>query len=84
MKKKLSDKKKVVAYVLNQDPDFDFSQKKIAKLMDVSQGTISLAIREVKFRIEIDGLKKELKKARKLIADWGIEPINEKTPILIG
>ena len=44
MNRKLSDKKKCMAYVLNRDPDFRYSQKKIAKMMDVSQSTISNAI----------------------------------------
>lgn len=79
MKRKLSDKKKCMAYVLNRDPDFGYSQKKIAKMMDVSQSTISNAIDDVLQWLEIRDLTQQLEEARNLLANQGFLP---EKPIL--
>lgn len=69
MKKKLSDKKMMMAYVLNKDPDFDCSMNKIGKLFNVSQSTISNAIKEVKYQRTIYDLSKQLKDAKNEIRE---------------
>ena len=71
---KMSKKKKYMAYILHEDDEFGYKQKKIAALMDVSQSTISSAVKEMRYEAEIYGLKKELEnqareKARALVAE---------------
>jgi len=78
MKKKLSDKKKLIAYILNKDPEFELSQKKIADILGVNQSTVSNAIKEMKYLVKIRKLDKELKEAKKKIAEMGILPEQEK------
>ena len=80
MKKKMSNKHKMIAYVLNQDPDFDYSMKKIAGLMDVSQSTISTSIKEITYQMQINDLRKELKKAKALIP----AELRKEEPIIIN
>ena len=70
----MSKKKKYMAYILHVDDEFGYTQKKIAALMDVSQSTISSAVKEMRYEAEIYGLKKELEnqareKARALVAE---------------
>lgn len=72
MSKKLSVKHAAVAYVLNQE--LNYSQKKIATLMDVSQGTVSNYIKDFKYEMQIRSLKKELADARKLIEQKHLIP----------
>ncbi|MGM2692752.1 hypothetical protein ACS2QQ_27390 [Bacillus cereus group sp. Bce032] len=60
MRKKLTDKKKLMAYVLNKDEDFGYTMEKIGKMMGVSQSTISAAIKEVTLRKQIYDLQTEL------------------------
>ena len=79
MTRKLSDKQKCMAYVLNQDPDFGYSQKKISKMMDVSQSTISNAIDDVAHWLEIRDLTQQLDAAKRQLADLGVLP---EPPIL--
>lgn len=79
MKRKLSDKKKCMAYVLNRDPDFGYSQKKISEMMDVSQSTISNAIDDVTHWLEIRDLTQQLNEARRQLAEQGLLP---EKPIL--
>ena len=68
MKTKMTDKHKLMAYVLTTDVDLNknhnITQKEIAKLFNVSQSTIATAIKEAKMRIEIDNLIKELSKVK--------------------
>lgn len=71
---KMSKKKKYMAYILHEDDEFGYKQKNIAALMDVSQSTISSAVKEMRYEAEIYGLKKELEnqareKARALVAE---------------
>ena len=72
---KMSKKKKYLAYILHVDDEFGYRQKKIADLMDVSQSTISSAVKEMRYEAEIHGLKQEQarEKARILIASGNIE-----------
>ena len=70
---KMSKKKKYMAYILHDDDEFGYTQKKIAALMEVSQSTISSAVKDMRYEAEIHGLKKELaetirEKARVLVA----------------
>lgn len=74
MKKKMTDKHKMMAYVLNKDEDFNFPMKKIGDMMGVSQSTVSNSVKEVEFRNEIHNLKIELDEAKTQLIDNGIEP----------
>ena len=42
-----------MAYILHVDDEFGYMQKKIAALMDVSQSTISNAVKEMRYEAEI-------------------------------
>lgn len=59
---KMTEKHKAMAYVLNVE--FGYSMTKIANLMDVSQSTISNAIKDFKFKKYINDLEEELNQAR--------------------
>lgn len=69
MKKKLSEKKQYMAYILSTDPEFEYSQKKISDLMDVSQPTVSNAIKEVKHLRTVYNLEKQLAEAKEKIQE---------------
>lgn len=64
MKKKMSDKHKLMAYVLSTDADLNrdknITQKEIANLFGVSQSTVSQAIKESIIRQRICELEKKL------------------------
>lgn len=70
--KKMSDKHKVVAYVLNKE--MGYTQSKISDLMNVSQSTIANACKEMIFRKEISNLERELQEARATIQEAGLLP----------
>ncbi len=74
MKQVLSQKKQFAAYVLNKAPDYGFSQKKIAQMMDVGQSTISNAIARVEHMRQIQDLTRQLEEARNLLVESGIMP----------
>lgn len=74
MTRKLNDKQKCMAYVLNQDSDFGYSQKKISAMMGVSQSTISNAIDDVAHWLEIRDLTQQLDDAKRQLADLGVLP----------
>lgn len=69
MKQKMSEKHKLIAYVLKTDVDFNsnknITQSKIADLLGVSQSTIAQSIKEVKLRLRIHELEKELSQMKK-------------------
>lgn len=71
MGNKMSDKHKMMAYILSTDIDLNsnknITQKEIAKLFGVSQSTIAQAIKEAKFRVQINQLQKELSMLKKEI-----------------
>ena len=71
---KMTRKHKLMAYILNKDEDFHYSQKKIAQLMDVAQSTISNATKEMEYLVEINDLKKELAQTRTFLKQQGILP----------
>lgn len=80
LKKKMSDKQKLMAFVLSKDEDFGYPMKKIGELMDVSTTTISTSIKEVKFQKEIYDLKQQLIEAKKLAEmQYGKPRINPLT-----
>ena len=58
----MREKAKLLAYVLWNE--FDAKQTNIAKVLNVSEGTISLWLKEMRFRAEIHSLKQELKEVR--------------------
>ena len=74
---KMSDRHKVMAYVLYKE--FGYRQAAIAQLMQVSQSTIANAVKEVSFRLTIQNLEKELQEARILLEEKGLLP---EEPIL--
>lgn len=71
---KLTKKHKLMAYVLNKDEDFGYSQQKIAQLMNVSQSTISNATKEMEYLREISDLKGEIQQTREYLEKQGIRP----------
>lgn len=68
MKKKMSDKHKLMAYVLSTDADLNrdknITQKEIANLFGVAQSTVSQAIKESIIRQRICELEKKLSDAK--------------------
>lgn len=69
MKIKMTEKHKVMAYILNKEMGYTMSS--IAELMKVSQSTISIAIKEVKYRLQIQNLERELIEARRSLQTLG-------------
>lgn len=67
---KMSDKHKMMAYVLNKE--MGYTQSTIATLMKVSQSTVANMCKEVSFRITINNLEHELQEARVLIQQQGL------------
>ena len=74
---KMSDRHKLMAYVLHKE--FGYRQSAIAQLMKVSQSTIANAVKEVSFRVTIESLQKELQETRALLEQQGLLP---EKPIL--
>lgn len=77
---KLSNRKKLMAWVLNRDEDFGYSQRKIANLMDVSQSTISHAVEKVEHWKQVEDLTQQLEDARARLAALGYEPDDSLPP----
>ncbi|GGN95031.1 helix-turn-helix domain-containing protein [Saccharibacillus kuerlensis] len=80
MKSKLTERHQAMAYVLKHE--FGYTQKDIASLMKVNQSTISNAIKEFKFKKQIQDLSLELKEARDKISQIAEKGIDSST--LIG
>ncbi len=72
---------KLMAYVLNKK--FNYQMKKIADLMNVSQSTISTAIKEVEWMNKINDLTKELEATKKMIAS-NYPELLDKQPIIVN
>lgn len=70
---KMTEKHKFMAYILSLE--FNYSQTKIANLMDVSQSTIANAIKDVKYLKTIQDLTRQLNDARQEIAANGLKPV---------
>lgn len=73
----MTDKKKLLSYVLNQDPDLKIPQIRIAQTFEVTQPTIATAIKEVKYQKQINDLQKQLDSARQYIDQHYTELIPE-------
>lgn len=74
MRGKMTDKHKLMAYLLNKD--MGYSMAKIGNLMGVAQSTISNAIKEVDYRKHIQNLENELNQTKNELKRLGyIEPI---------
>ena len=69
MKRKLTDKQKIMAYVLSTDADLNSSKKitqeEIGSLFNVSQPTIAQAMKDVRHKMEIADLQNELLQAKR-------------------
>ena len=80
MKQKMSEKHKLMAYVLSTDADLNrhknITQSEIAKILGVSQSTVAQSIKEVKFRRRIDELEKELSQAKKEVIKEVIKEVD--------
>lgn len=65
MRRALSTKQMVMAYLLNQDPDLGhISTQKIAELFGVAQSTVWNAVREIAIQIQIKNLQQELESCK--------------------
>ena len=71
---KMTKKHKMIAYLLNKDEDFGYSQEKIATLMGVSQSTISNAVKEIEYLRRISNLEKALSQVRMELIQQGVLP----------
>lgn len=60
----MREKAKLLAYVLWNE--FNAKQTNIAKVLNVSEGTISLWLKEMRLRAEIHTLQKELTEVREI------------------
>lgn len=73
---KMTEKHKVLAYVLNKE--MGYTQSAIGKLMGISQATVSNMCKEMIFKVRIQNLDQELQEARILIQQKGLsfsEPV---------
>ena len=75
--KKMSDQHQLAAYLLNKE--LNYSQKSIANLMDVAQGTVSNAVREAEHKIKEYNLEQELKEMRRQLEEKGYASCNSLT-----
>ena len=73
--RRLTIKHSAIAYILNRE--MGYTQSAIAKLMGVSQGTVSNIIKEFEYQREIRNLQKDLDDARAIIEKQKLLPQNE-------
>ena len=73
--RRLTIKHSAIAYILNREMGYTHSA--IAKLMGVSQGTVSNMIKEFEYQREIRNLQKDLDDARAIIEKQKLLPQNE-------
>lgn len=66
---KMTERHKAMAYVLNKE--FGYTMEKIGKLMEVSQSTISSAIKDFEYQRVIRNLEQELINAREELKGLG-------------
>lgn len=71
MKSKMTERHKLMAYVLKRE--FGYNMTDIAKLMKVSQSTISMSIKEVDYWRTIRNLQQELNDTRQLLIEKGFD-----------
>lgn len=71
MKKKMTDKHKVIAYVLSTDADLNankkITQKEISDILGVSQPTIALSNKETALKLQNEELQRQLSEAKQEI-----------------
>ena len=80
-KKRMNQKQKLIAYVLNTDADLNrnknITQREIADILGFSQSTIAQNIKDTKYQIRINQLEKELSEIKGEIPQMkGIEVLN--------
>jgi predicted transcriptional regulator len=63
----MREKAKFLAYVLWNE--FNAKQTNIAKVLNVSEGTVSLWLKEMRLRAEIHSLQQELNEVRAIASD---------------
>ena len=73
--RRLTIKHSAIAYILNRE--MGYTQNAIAKLMGVSQGTVSNMIKEFEFQTKIRNLQKDLDDERAIIEKQNLLPQNE-------
>ena len=73
--RRLTIKHSAIAYILNRE--MGYTQSAIAKLMGVSQGTVSNMIKEFEYQREIRNLQKDRDDARAIIEKQKLLPQNE-------
>ena len=73
--RRLTIKHSAIAYILNRE--MGYTQSAIAKLMGVSQWTVSNIINEFDYQREIRNLQKDLDDARAIIEKQNLLPQNE-------
>ena len=76
---KMSEKHKLAAYLLNDE--LGYSQKNIGTLMKVSQGCVSLAVKDARHMVHENKLKKELAEGRQELAAQGYK--NQEPELLL-
>ena len=65
MRRALNEKQRLIAYVLNKDPDSgNHSTKKIGEFFEVSQSTAYNAVKEVQIARKIQDLEQQLAAAK--------------------
>lgn len=79
---KMTKKHKMMAYLLNKDEDFGYSQEEIATLMGVSQGTVSNSVKEISYLLRIKDLENELAQARESLIQQDLLHSPSRFPIL--
>ena len=70
--RRLTIKHSAIAYILNHE--MGYTQNAIAKLMGVSQGTVSNMIKEFELQTKIRNLQKDLDDARAIIEKQNLLP----------
>lgn len=68
-KKKMTDKQKLIAYILNTDADLNenknITQKEIASILGFSQSTIAQNLKEIRYKMKIKELEEQLSKIKR-------------------
>lgn len=72
-KAKMTPKRKLMAYVLNTDEEFQNTQQEIATLLHVTQPTVSNAIKDARHMVELRNMQQELAEAKQQLVAAGIQ-----------
>ena len=81
---KMTPKHKIMAYVLTKDPDFSYTQWKVAELFGVSQSRISEAVKEIEYQRRISYLENELAQTRQELMSLGYLSSEPIIPMIEG